>query len=76
MGSWSKSPLQKELIETKNFLESIVEKAGDAISVVDLEGKGSILERGGGNGSMDTRRKRSWEMLSEFLYPRDEARRS
>jgi PAS domain S-box-containing protein len=30
--------LQKELIETKNFLESIVEKAGDAISVVDLEG--------------------------------------
>jgi PAS domain S-box-containing protein len=31
--------LQKELIETKNFLESIVEKAGDAISVVDLEGR-------------------------------------
>jgi PAS domain-containing protein len=31
--------LQKELIETKNFLESIVEKAEDAISVVDLEGK-------------------------------------
>ncbi len=31
--------LQKELIETKNFLESIIEKAGDAISVVDLEGK-------------------------------------
>jgi DNA-binding NtrC family response regulator len=31
--------LQKELIETKNFLESIVEKAGDAISVVDLEEK-------------------------------------
>jgi DNA-binding NtrC family response regulator len=31
--------LQKELIETKNFLESIVEKAGDAISVVDLEGE-------------------------------------
>jgi PAS domain S-box-containing protein len=31
--------LQKELIETRNFLESIIEKAGDAISVVDLEGK-------------------------------------
>jgi PAS domain S-box-containing protein len=31
--------LQKELIETKNFLESIVEKAGDAISVTDLEGR-------------------------------------
>ncbi len=31
--------LQKELIETRNFLESIVEKAGDAISVVDLEGR-------------------------------------
>lgn len=31
--------LQKELIETKNFLESIVEKAGDAISVVDLHGR-------------------------------------
>ena len=31
--------LQKELIETKNFLESILEKAGDAISVVNLDGK-------------------------------------
>lgn len=31
--------LQKELIEARNFLESIIEKAGDAISVVDLEGK-------------------------------------
>jgi len=31
--------LQKELIATKNFLESVIEKAGDAISVVDLEGK-------------------------------------
>ncbi len=34
-----KVKLQKELIETKNFLESVVDKAGDAISVVDLEGK-------------------------------------
>jgi len=31
--------LQRELIETKNFLESIVDRAGDAISVVDLEGR-------------------------------------
>ncbi|NWF53465.1 MAG: PAS domain S-box protein [Syntrophaceae bacterium] len=31
--------LQKELIETKNFLESVIEKAGDAISVMDLEGR-------------------------------------
>jgi PAS domain S-box-containing protein len=34
-----KVKLQKELIEARNFLESIIEKAGDAISVVDLEGK-------------------------------------
>ncbi len=31
--------LQKELIEARNFLESIIDKAGDAITVVDLEGK-------------------------------------
>ena len=31
--------LQNELIEAKNFLESVAEKAGDAISVVDLVGK-------------------------------------
>ena len=29
--------LQKELIEARNFLESIIEKAGDAITVVDRE---------------------------------------
>ncbi len=38
--------LQKELIETKNFLESIVENAGDAISVVDLEGKVLFWNKG------------------------------
>jgi len=31
--------LQKELIITKNFLESIIEKAGDAISVIGLDGQ-------------------------------------
>ena len=40
--------LQRELIETKNFLESIVEKAGDAISVVDLEGKVLYWNEGAG----------------------------
>jgi two-component system cell cycle sensor histidine kinase/response regulator CckA len=64
--------LQKELIETKNFLESIVEKAGDAISVVDLEGK--VLYWNEGAEKIYGYRKEEvlGKNLSEFLCPRDE----
>ena len=63
--------LQKELIETKNFLESIVEKAGDAISVVDLEGK--ILYWNEGAERIYGHRKEEvlGKKLSDFLYPQD-----
>jgi PAS domain S-box-containing protein len=63
--------LQKELIETKNFLESIVEKAGDAISVVDLHGK--ILYWNEGAERIYGYRKGEvlGRKISEFLYPRD-----
>jgi two-component system, NtrC family, sensor kinase len=67
--------LQKELIETKNFLESIIEKAGDAISVVDLEGKvlywNEAAERIYGYQKEEIFGKR----LSDFLYPQDEKAR-
>lgn len=64
--------LQKELIETKNFLESIVDHAGDAISVVDLEGKILYWNDGAeqiyGYGKEEVLGKR----LSDFLFPADE----
>jgi len=68
--------LQKELIETKNFLESIVEKAGDAISVVDLEEK--VLSWNEGAERIYGYRKEEvmGKKLSEFLYPRDEKLRA
>jgi PAS domain S-box-containing protein len=64
--------LQKELIETKNFLESIVEKAGDAISVVDLDGK--VLYWNDGAERIYGYRKEEviGRKLSDFLYPQDE----
>src|SRR4030043_2164633 len=64
--------LQKELIETKNFLESIVEKAGDAISVVDPEGK--ILHWNEGAEQIYGYRKEEvlGKRLSDFLFPSDE----
>lgn len=68
--------LQKELIETKNFLESIVEKAGDAISVVDLEGKVIYWNEGAeriyGYRKEEILRKN----ISHFLYPKDEKLRA
>ena len=64
--------LQKELIETKNFLESIVEKAGDAISVVDLEGK-VLYWNEGAEKIYGYKREEVWgKKLFEFLYPRGE----
>jgi two-component system NtrC family sensor kinase len=63
---------QKELIETKNFLESILEKAGDAISVVDLEGK--ILYWNEGAEQIYGYRKEEvlGKRLSDFLFPANE----
>ncbi len=67
--------LQKELIEAKNFLESIIEKAGDAISVVDLEGK--ILYWNEGAEQIYGYRKEEvlGKRLSDLLFPSDEKRR-
>lgn len=64
--------LQKELIETKNFLESILDRAGDAISVVDLEGK--ILYWNEGAEQIYGYRKEEvlGKRLSDFLFPTHE----
>ena len=63
--------LQRELIVTKNFLESIVEKAGDAISVVDLDGKVLYWNEGAKRIYGYQREEVIGRNLSEFLYPRD-----
>jgi PAS domain S-box-containing protein len=63
--------LQKELIETKNFLESIVEKAGDAISVVDLEGKVLYWNEGATRIYGYQKEEVLGKQLSDFLYSRD-----
>ncbi|NWF93919.1 MAG: PAS domain S-box protein [Syntrophaceae bacterium] len=68
--------LQKELIETKNFLESIVEKAGDAISVVDLEGRVLYWNEGAERIYGYRREEVMGERFSDFLYPKDEALRA
>ena len=61
--------LQKELIETKNFLESIVEKAGDAISVVDREGKVLYWNEGAERIYGYSKEEVKGKKLSEFLIP-------
>jgi two-component system, NtrC family, sensor kinase len=63
--------LQKELIETKNFLESVIEKAGDAISVIDLGGR--ILHWNEGAERLYGFRKEEilGKKLSHALYPED-----
>ena len=63
--------LQKELIETKNFLESIVEKAGDAISVVDLEGKVIYWNEGATRIYGYQKEEVLGKKLADFLYARD-----
>lgn len=67
--------LQKELIETKNFLESIVEKAGDAISVVNLEGKALYWNEGAEQIYGYKKEEILGKKLSDFLYPRDKKSR-
>ncbi|MGB7574509.1 MAG: ATP-binding protein [Thermodesulfobacteriota bacterium] len=63
--------LQKELIETKNFLESIVEKAGDAISVVDLEGTVLYWNEGAARIYGYQKEEVLGKKLSDFLYSPD-----
>jgi PAS domain S-box-containing protein len=63
--------LQKELIETKNFLESIVEKAGDAISVVDLEGNVLYWNEGAAHIYGYQKEEVLGKKLFDFLYSRD-----
>lgn len=64
--------LQKELIEARNFLESIIDKAGDAITVVDREGK--LIYWNEGAEKIYGYRKE--EVLGrnplDFLFPQDE----
>jgi len=64
--------LQRELIEAKNFLESIVEKAGDAISVVDLEGKVLYWNEGAEKIYGYQKSEVQGKKLSAILSPRDE----
>jgi PAS domain S-box-containing protein len=68
--------LQKELIEMKNFLESIVEKAGDAISVVDLKGKVLYWNEGAERIYGYKKEEVMGKRLANFLYPRDETLRA
>jgi PAS domain S-box-containing protein len=68
--------LQKELIETKNFLESIVEKAGDAISVVDLEGRVLYWNEGAERIYGYKREEVLGKFISEFIFPKDERLRT
>jgi PAS domain S-box-containing protein len=64
--------LQKELIETKRFLESILENAGDAISVVDLGGDLLYWNEGAEKIYGYKKEEVLGKKLSQFLYPRDE----
>jgi two-component system, NtrC family, sensor kinase len=63
--------LQKELIETKNFLESIVEKAGDAISAVDLEGRVLFWNEGAEKIFGYSREEARGKILADLLAPAD-----
>ena len=63
--------LQKELIETKNFLESIVEKAGDAILVVDFNGTVLYWNEGAERIYGYQKEEVLGEKISEFLYSPD-----
>ncbi|MBA4422853.1 MAG: hypothetical protein C0390_07080 [Syntrophus sp. (in: bacteria)] len=67
-----KVKLQKELIEARNFLESIIEKAGDAISVVDLEGKIIYWNEGAEKIYGYRKEETLGRRPLDFLVPQDE----
>ncbi|MFZ4439811.1 MAG: PAS domain S-box protein [Syntrophales bacterium] len=64
--------LQKELIEARNFLESIIEKAGDAISVMDLEGKIIYWNEGAEKIYGYLKEEALGRKTLDFLVPQDE----
>jgi two-component system NtrC family sensor kinase len=64
--------LQKELIETKLFLESVIEKAGDAISVMDLEGRILYWNEGAERIYGYKKEEVIGKRPSEFFHPGDE----
>ena len=64
--------LQKELIEARNFLESIIEKAGDAISVMDLEGKIIYWNEGAEKIYGYGKEEAIGRKTLDFLVPQDE----
>ncbi|MDI6725992.1 MAG: PAS domain S-box protein [Smithellaceae bacterium] len=64
--------LQKELIEAKNFLESVIGNAGDAISVVDREGKVIYWNEGAKAIYGYPRVEALGRRISDFLLPADE----
>jgi two-component system NtrC family sensor kinase len=64
--------LQKELIETKFFLESVIEKAGDAISVMDLEGRILYWNEGAERIYGYKKEEVIGKRPSEFFLPGDE----
>jgi two-component system NtrC family sensor kinase len=64
--------LQKELIETKFFLESVIEKAGDAISVMDLEGRILYWNEGAERIYGYKKEEVIGKRPSEFFHPGDE----
>jgi PAS domain S-box-containing protein len=67
--------LQKELIETKNFLQSVIEKAGDAISVMDLEGRILYWNEGAERIYGYKKEEVIGKRPSEFLHRGDEKAR-
>jgi len=64
--------LQKELIEARNFLESIIDKAGDAISVVDLEGKVIYWNEGAEKIYGYSRQEVLGKRPPDLIFPEDE----
>ena len=65
--------LQKELMEDRNFLESIIEKAGDAFTVVDREGKIIFWNEGAETIYGYRKEETLGRRPLDFLFPRDEA---
>lgn len=64
--------LQKELIEARNFLESIIDKAGDAITVVDREGKIIYWNEGAEKIYGYRKEEALGKKPLDFLAPQDE----
>lgn len=71
-----KVKLQKELIEAKNFLESIIGNAGDAIMVIDLEEKVIYWNAGAERIYGYLREEALGREVSDLILTSDEAAKS